>query len=269
MKCFDNPLKFEECSLYMAGHSEASCEMAFDETLYKVVSVISGKATIVSGKEKAVLESGDSFFGFPHETFVVEGDAQYNFALFNVIQGKYSEAFGRVRVGGIEIAQRVFKSENLAITLGGLCKEISSGMNFFATELVSLFCSQMMVYLLRSFDAVVSDKSSGDDVNFKVCSQIMNYIDSRIYTMKNLREVASAMGYNYSYISTLFHKTCGITLNTYFKNKRMNEAKTLLSGSKMSISEIARIMNYSSVYAFSKAFKEHFGSSPGHYSGRF
>ena len=93
----------------------------------------------------------------------------------------------------------------------------------------------------------------------------MKYIDDRIYNIKNLSEISKDIGYNYSYLSMLFKKVHGTTLSYYFRSKRMEEAKKLLKYSNIKITKIAKMLNYSNVYAFSKAFKTHFGESPKHY----
>lgn len=268
MRFFEEPLRLEECILYGAGHGDSNSLACYGEDLYRICSVTSGEGFVICRENKTKVSSGSVFVCFPYEKISVSGEFEYDAAFISVNIGKYSDSLDRIGTEFLMGDNRSFYNPNVSETLKNLSLELSSDAEFFSNELVSLLCSQLIVYVLRAFGARTDEKQI-DEVNYRVCSRVMNYIDSKIYTMKNLREVATAMGYNYSYISTLFHKTTGMTLNGYFKNKRMNEAKKLLSDNKMSISEIARVMNYSSVYAFSKAFKEHFGASPGHYSGRF
>lgn len=268
MRVFEKPVKYDECSLHAAGHDKCVVPFVCDTDLYGVFSVSSGSGKIKCNNVEMEIGKEDIFICFPHEKMEISGDFEYDAAFVSVNSNRYGEGLGCVRINCMIGETRVFKNEHVSDTLKNLSQELSSQEGTFSNELVSLLCSQLVVYILRAFDVKTSERKA-DDANYKVCSQVMSYIDSRVYTMKNLREVAFAMGYNYSYISTLFHKTTGMTLNGYFKEKRMNEAKKLLSDNNISISEIARIMNYSSVYAFSKAFKEYFGSSPGHYCGRF
>ena len=163
----------------------------------------------------------------------------------------------------------IIDNEKISSTVSSLCKELEYCETVFSTELLSLMFKQLLLYLSRHFSEIGQDDKAADRDNLRICNLIMKYINENLYSIRNLSDVAASLGYNYSYISTLFHRSMGITLNGYFKSKRMNEAKSMLLDSKKSISEIARIMNYSSVYAFSKAFKEYFGESPGYYSGRF
>ena len=264
---FENPLRLEDCSLHSA---ECSCTvLPFDISFrqYTLVTVNRGECCLkIDGNEYAVAK-GDSVFLLPYETCELlpgkDNEILYSYVSFSLNSMRYSDAFSSIVPGN----NRFFRDEKLCDTVNNVCDELSDNAAY-SDELLSLLLSQMVVYISRHFGAD-SKNGNSNDANLRICGQIMNFIDSRIYTMKNLREVATEMGYNYSYISTLFRKTCGVTLNTYFKTKRMEEAKRLLQNKEMSVSEIARCMNYSSVYAFSKAFKEYFGSSPGHFSGRF
>lgn len=269
---FSSGLKLGDCSLYTAGCGNAVLPCDAPENAYRLLCMKNGSMQISCRDEVITLGSDDVVLMLPGEnvTFVkCCDDFSYALVVFSVDSKRYNEIFFTINREKTGVGTRVFSSESLKNTVNCICKELESLNLAYSNEMLTLYCSQMILYLARIFELDLYGKNDVNEVNEKVCAQVMKLIDSRIFTMKNLREVASAMGYNYSYISSLFHKTTGVTLNNYFKNKRMSEAKKLLSDNKMSISEIARIMNYSSVYAFSKAFKEHFGASPGHYSGRF
>lgn len=269
---FASPVILDDCSLYAAGRNCAVMH-AQNENCFKIVIVNRSGAVISVDGNNFPLNEGEGLIVFPHEIIDINSetveDFTCNYIVFSVDTARYNDAFGQIKFSVTGKNMRVFNDEHINNALVSVCTELESGVDAYSEELISLLCSQMLVYLLRCFGNNSLSESVSNDANLKVCSMVMSYIDNHIYTMKSLSEVASEMGYNYSYISTLFRKTCGMTLNSYFKTKRMNEAKKLLQNKKMSVSEIARVMNYSSVYAFSKAFKEYFGASPGHYSGRY
>lgn len=266
------PLKLDDCTLCAVFDDGTVAPEFLDDKTYKLVLVHKGKIRIVCKNKECELFAGQAALILPLEQIAffknVLSEPEFSVISFEVNGGNYDESFGAIELGVHDLTGRVFADEAVNATVKNICYELKASDKVFSMQMLSLLCSQLLVYLLRNVGSSFENRDS-DDANLRVCSQVMSYIDSRIYNMKNLREVAAAVGYNYSYISTLFRKTVGITLNSYFKTKRMNEAKKLLQDNKISVSEVARIMNYSSVYAFSKAFKEHFGSSPGRYSGRF
>ena len=93
----------------------------------------------------------------------------------------------------------------------------------------------------------------------------MHYIDTHIYTLQNLEEVAEYMKYNYSYLSAQFKKTTGCTLSAYHQQKRLATAQALMRDSALNITQIAERLSYSSLYAFSRAFKTAYHMSPREY----
>ena len=268
---YDNPLKLDSCLLYAAERICTDNYSFTDTGVFRLICVTSENCTLSGNNLTFSMKCGDCLLLPPGiaTIFDIIGNCSFNMISFSVESGKYCDKFPTGLFRQIDISTFFFNDSNIHAVIDNICKEAESEKKIYSRELISLLCSQLLVYTIRHFNEKFLGATDDNSANAKLCNSVKEYIDNRIFTMKNLSEVATAMGYNYSYISTLFHKTTGTTLNNYFKQKRMDSAKFLLSDSKMSISEIARTMNYSSVYAFSKAFKEHFGSSPGHYSGRF
>ena len=94
----------------------------------------------------------------------------------------------------------------------------------------------------------------------------MNYIDTHLYAITNLESIAETMNYNYSYLSALFKKSTGYTLFSYYHKKRLDVARQLILENTLKMTEIAEILNYSSLYAFSRAFKAAYGVAPKQYA---
>ena len=61
----------------------------------------------------------------------------------------------------------------------------------------------------------------------------------------------------------LFKKQFGITPNRYLTSRRIDNALTLLSEQKISVSEASDVCGFGDVYYFSKVFKSETGYSPG------
>ena len=80
--------------------------------------------------------------------------------------------------------------------------------------------------------------------------------------MSSLSDVAEAMHYNYSYISDLFSRTTSETLSSYYRRRRLDAARLLLAEGKLSVTQISELLNFSSIYTFSRSYKDYFGVSP-------
>ena len=89
---------------------------------------------------------------------------------------------------------------------------------------------------------------------------------TEIYTLKNLEHLAEVFNYNYSYLSALFNKITSRTLFEYYQNRRMEAARLLIDEGVFSITQISEMLGYSSIYAFSRAFKLYYGHPPKTYS---
>ena len=95
--------------------------------------------------------------------------------------------------------------------------------------------------------------------------QIIKYIDANIYNVKTVREVASALNFNESYVSHIFKRELGIPPLAYIKQKKLEAAKNLIDKKKMSITEISQVLNFDSPQSLSRAFKKEFGKTPTQY----
>lgn len=68
--------------------------------------------------------------------------------------------------------------------------------------------------------------------------------------------IASALRYDYNYLSSLFSETEGITIEQYAIQQRIERVKELLAYGELSLKEIAYDLGYSSVAALSGQFKK-------------
>ncbi len=91
--------------------------------------------------------------------------------------------------------------------------------------------------------------------------QIQNYIDHVERYDLDMTKLSRELGYCREYMTRQFRMAYHMTPMQYFNQRRMNAAlERLLSGARLK--EVAEELNYSSAYAFSKAFRKHFGLSP-------
>ena len=79
----------------------------------------------------------------------------------------------------------------------------------------------------------------------------------------SLDELAQTLRMNPSYLSTLFHKTTGITFHHHLDDLRMSKARQLLRDPSARICEVACAVGYASPDHFRRTFKAHTGLSPG------
>ena len=90
---------------------------------------------------------------------------------------------------------------------------------------------------------------------------VLNYVETH-YKEGNLSELAQLMGYNLYWLSHEIKKRTGKTYKELVQTKRMNQAAYMLTNSRVSVSEIIRMVGYDNSSYFHRKFKERFGVSP-------
>lgn len=121
------------------------------------------------------------------------------------------------------------------------------------------------LYLSRK---VLQDEQSAEGFsrhNIELCEKIKTYVHwNRDHGIK-VQEIASYLQYSPRHLSGIFSKIMGMHLKTYINIQQMEAAKELLSGSPLSITEIAYQLGFSDNHNFSRTFKRITGQTPGDY----
>lgn len=149
----------------------------------------------------------------------------------------------------------------------GLIHELSHPMEHFA-QMVNLYLQQILIVAYRTFyNEKVAAYPGGQQVDNarQLAYQIVNYIDTNLFALSDLSLLANGLGYSYSYLSHLFSKETGLTIQSYFNQRRLEKAAEMLISKQCSVTQIAKELNYNSVHVFSKAFKNYFKVAPSEY----
>lgn len=91
------------------------------------------------------------------------------------------------------------------------------------------------------------------------------YVAEHIDESIRVVQIGEALGINENYLTGLFHKYEGITLQHYIRKEKVRQAKELLLYSSYSCSEIAALLCFSTQSHFSSAFKREVGMTPAKY----
>ncbi len=110
---------------------------------------------------------------------------------------------------------------------------------------------------------LIDDKKSRLIENIR--TEVINYIHYDPELIGNINfsdHIAQKLGYDYSYLSSLFSVVEGITIEKYIIHQRIERVKELLIYNELTLSEIAYQMGYSSVQHLSNQFRKIIGMSP-------
>lgn len=88
------------------------------------------------------------------------------------------------------------------------------------------------------------------------CREYLDNMENQLLITKLSVYIAVNIGKNYSFLSKLFSKAEGITIESYYLQLKIIRVKQLLGYGEHSLSEIALQLNYSSVQYLSSQFKK-------------
>ena len=95
------------------------------------------------------------------------------------------------------------------------------------------------------------------------------YLESRLFdeTLR-VEDAARQAGISYSYLKRLFMHRYGVSPTQYITERRMENARSWLVTTDLSITELSARLGYSSVFYFSRVFRRINGISPSEYRRR-
>lgn len=118
----------------------------------------------------------------------------------------------------------------------------------------------LMHYMVVT-DGSITDKDFHDDVG-----KALRYIyDKFRLTDFSISEMANKLHFTPSYLSRIFKKEVGMSMQLYILNLRLEFAADLLLGCSLSINEIAAVSGFNTTSYFIKQFKKKYGVTPKKY----
>ena len=116
----------------------------------------------------------------------------------------------------------------------------------------------------REFARAVEQVKHDSEYN-RYVERAKEYVAEHIDESIRVVQIGEALGINENYLTGLFHKYEGITLQHYIRKEKVRQAKELLLYSSYSCSEIAALLCFSTQSHFSSAFKREVGMTPAKY----
>lgn len=267
---FSKPQRYGSTLLYQIGrqycdkttHIVPHIHMPF----FELTIATDGCGTVFTNGVGTPVSRGDIYLSLPCDTHEIQVDADDPLKFDYIAVASEDPALHReleyLTENYHSPYNRVFRNEHIRRAVGSVLSEINDERPYSA-ELIAALLTQVVVCVIRDFKNLPPIKMSDTVTPAEVlCYRLMHYIDTHIYTMKHLEELAGFTGYSYGYLSALFKRTTTRTLSGYYQEKRLDAAGLLLGERRFTVTEVAEMLNYASVYSFSKAFRKRYGASP-------
>lgn len=267
------PLSFGSFRLFQIGRLYCTGQTVVGKhahiNWFELTIVTGGRGTVYTNDVGVPVRRGDIYVSFPCDFHAISSDPnnplKYDFFSFATEDEALSADLDLILQMHMSADNRIIRDERIAALVGEAMVEIDSEEPF-STPLLTAIFTQILIRTIRCFlYHTVSASRMGTTEPEALCYRLMNYIDTHIYTMTGLGELAETTNYNYTYLSSLFRKITARTLTDYYRSRRLETARLLILQNEMSISHIAELLHYSSIYTFSRAFKDEYGLSPAQY----
>ena len=99
----------------------------------------------------------------------------------------------------------------------------------------------------------------------KIVSDIISYINMNYESPVSNEDIAEKFHFNSAYLNRVFRKNTGRSIHEFLVNCRIVAAKEMLCSQDVAIGEVAEKSGFSSVYHFTKTFKQKTGFTPSEY----
>lgn len=139
-----------------------------------------------------------------------------------------------------------------------------SNAMFGAEQLMASLLEEFLIKLIRteSGNVIKDSKEARNIAKNSTAVLIEEYLKSKVYTNVTLDELCTHFFIGKSKLSSIFKECTGESPMRYLSILKITEAKKLLRDDVDSVTEIAEKLCYSSVHAFTRAFKDITGFSP-------
>ena len=232
-----DPIAFGSFRLFQIGRLYCTAQTVVDKHAhidwFELTIVTGGKGTVITNDVEIPVRPGDIYLSFPCDFHAIRSDKneplRYDFFSFKTEDVSFSEELGHIIETHIRPDRRTIRDDVIASLVSGAIAELDRD-DKYVDEMIEASFTQILIRLLRAFSSNRDSEHarSGATEAEALCYRLMNYIDTHIYTITSLEELAEATNYNYSYLSSLFHKTTSGMLTDYYRRRRLETSRLLI-----------------------------------------
>lgn len=217
--------------------------------------------SVAEGKD-LLLEQGELMFFGPNQwhMYYADMDMAPRFA---------SISFGLEGVDITPLLNRKFSPPRQVTALLQQLLQEQERMEAYAADMIISQLRLILLILLRQQTAPRSEKPRQENVlhsDNAIIRQAQQYISTHVREKMTVPSVARQADVSPSYLTALFHKHLQISPGEYIRRVKLEESKQLIRENNLNFTEIAALLQYSTVHHFSRQFKEKFGVTPTEYA---
>jgi len=138
----------------------------------------------------------------------------------------------------------------------------------FSGDMILNHLHQLLLLLLRQSGQPAHPNRPAHCLNSenRIINEALKFITDNVRSPLSVPVVAKGANVSPSYLTSLFHKHLQISPGEYIRRIKLQEGKQLIREGKLNFTQIAQVLQYSTVHHFSLQFKEKFGITPSQYA---
>ncbi|MHB8962904.1 MAG: AraC family transcriptional regulator [Saccharofermentanales bacterium] len=265
------PVQYGPILLWQVG--DIGCDPGYvvkdhKQYCYELTCVVEGRGEIASDLQSYEIHKGQVYLNRPGEIHRITSDLRepirYFFLGFDFNMKENTGLWSGIKKV-FDQTNTVIVNDNVRISdyFSSLFDEMMTNDDI-SDEMIRYSIYQILLLFYRASALKETERyvpGGNMDVSRQLVYSILNYIDTNMFAIENLSDIAEQVGYSYYYISRLFSRVVGKSLRDYYQDKRFEKAADLL-GKNIHAKEAAIILKYKSLNSFSKAFSSYYGMSP-------
>lgn len=137
-------------------------------------------------------------------------------------------------------------------------------------NIMKAYLSELIIHILRTYEKLRLGKKSEIDVyGNPIVTNVIKYIQFNLEKDLTLDNISRQFYMSNSYLSTLFKKHTGVTIQDYVQSLRIDRVCDLLRNTDRTIEGIADRVRYNSNSYLHKLFKEKIGMTMREYRNKY
>ena len=209
--------------------------------------VSEGSGILTCNQKRWSIDRGCVFFVREMDRYLIESVSDLKYYYIN-FQGRRGEEFlERIGVGE---NRRIFRADEDLIEFWRKCHQSADDTN------IDILCETVFLYAIA---VLKPEKKEQHDVVTKVVTLTnKKYSDPSL----SISSIATQLGYDAKYLSSLFKKRMGVGYTQYLRELRLRHAVFLIEQGLVSVKNIALLCGFSDALYFSRLFTQSEGMSP-------
>lgn len=268
-------------SLYYYQFDKNFSHVPEKHDFWEMIYIDAGTIDAITDGLGETITQGQVLFNKPNElhAHISNGKVSNNMLVISFTSHSPAMSFFDRKLFTLDKTQKMLLNlfmNEAKIALGEICGEYENknpidftNAPFGSVQLLECYFIEFLIALKRSNDEAVrivtKTESTLGLARSAISGLIADYLKAHVYENVSLKDLCQKFYMGKTQLCTIFSTYMEKGPIEYFLDLKIEEAKRLLREEKLSVSKVSDLLCYSSIHAFSRAFKNAVGVSPSDY----